>query len=490
MNVYYKNNRTKSRKILSMIFISLIIATLSFQAAACSLSQVTAPPGEPEGETVPANATGLEATTASPSIASTDYDSSACTGYTLYSPPGGNAVLIDMEGTIVKTWSIGGMPVKMLPDGEIIGSKSTRGEQQRPAAPGANRQPQAPYQDTIELVQLDWDGNEIWSFSDWDDDGTGTMMSRQHHDFEREGNPVGYYAPGQEFVESGNTLVLAHKNELVPEISNKELEDDVIYEVDWNGNLTGFEWHASDHFQEFGFDQTAINEIYRAPQFDKEKGFFDWLHINSMSLLGENHWYSNTGDERFNPANIIISSRSASFIAIISHDTGAVVWQVGPDFSSGTPGQNLRQLVGPHHAHMIPEGLPGEGNILVFDNGGQSGYGGSMSAPRYTRSYSRVVEFDPVTLEIVWQYGEQSGEEYFFSQDISSAQRLPNGNTLITEGRNGRIFEVTAEKEIVWEFSVSSTGKKDSSIYRAYRIPPEWVPSNPADYNNWGTLYE
>ena len=139
---------------------------------------------------------------------------------------------------------------------------------------------------------------------------------------------------------------------------------------------------------------------------------------------------------------------------------------------------------------MIPEGLPGEGDILVFDNGGQSGYGGSMSAPRYTRSYSRVVEFDPVTLEIVWQYGEQSGEEYFFSQDISSAQRLPNGNTLITEGRNGRIFEVTAEKEIVWEFSVSSTGKKDSSIYRAYRIPPEWVPGNPADYDNWGTLYE
>ncbi|MFC1905262.1 aryl-sulfate sulfotransferase [Chloroflexota bacterium] len=424
------------------------------------------------------------------STTSASQDASVCAGYTLYSSPRDKAVLIDMDGVIVKEWSIGGMPAKMLSDGALLGSKRNRRPLQSPARQKAGGPPQAPYQDTIEFVQLDWDGKEEWSYVDWDDDGTGVMMSRQHHDFQRQGNPVGYYAPGQEFVENGNTLILAHKNKLVPEISDRELEDDVIYEVDWNGNLTGFEWHAADHFQEFGFDQAAKDNIYRAPQYDKEKGFFDWLHINSMSLLGENRWYADTGDERFSPTNIIISSRSASFVAIVSRATGEIVWRIGLDFSASNPEQNLGQFIGPHHAHMIPEGLPGEGNILVFDNGGQSGYGGHGDAPRYTRSYSRIVEFNPVKLEIVWQYGEQSGEQYFFSPDISSAQRLPNGNTLITDGRNGRIFEVTNDNNVVWEFIAPIQNKPDNSIYRAYRIPPEWVPGNPASYKKWADLYK
>lgn len=67
----------------------------------------------------------------------------------------------------------------------------------------------------------------------------------------------------------------------------------------------------------------------------------------------------------------------------------------------------------------------------------------------------------------------------FYSGYISSAQRLPNGNTLITEGADGRIFEVTRRYEIVWEFvSPDLYGKKHNinRIYRAYRVPYEWVP--------------
>ncbi|GAG47936.1 unnamed protein product, partial [marine sediment metagenome] len=108
-------------------------------------------------------------------------------------------------------------------------------------------------------------------------------------------------------------------------------------------------------------------------------------------------------------------------------------------------------------------------------------------------------EFNPMTKKIVWEYinikGEnivehlqnwfkpRMGEEHhFFSYQISSAQRLPNGNTLITEGDNGRIFEVTRDGEIVWEY-ITPTRKHD--VYRAYRIPPDWVPENPAGYANW-----
>ena len=307
---------------------------------------------------------------------------------------------------------------------------------------------------------------------------------------------MGYYAPGQEFVDQGKTLILAFKNRVVPEVSDKELLDDVIYEVDWNGNLTGFEWHATDHFDEYGFDESAKEDMHKSVEESEEtRRFRDWLHMNSMSLLGQNHWYDETRDERFNPENIIISACEANFIAIISRATGGIVWRVGPDFVEGTPEYNLGQFVAQHHPHMIPKGLPGEGNILVFDNGGRSGYGGPTGFPRYRRQYSRVIEFNPVTLEIVWQYGTESGEEKFFSHYISSAQRLPNGNTLITEGANGRLFEVTPDKEIVWEFIAPSIegqppGRMSNSVYRAYRIPPEWVPGNPAGYAEWATLYK
>jgi hypothetical protein len=139
---------------------------------------------------------------------------------------------------------------------------------------------------------------------------------------------------------------------------------------------------------------------------------------------------------------------------------------------------------------MIPRGLPGEGNILLFDNGGWAGYGapnpGSpMGLKNALRDYSRVLEFDPDTLRIAWQYTPQeAGFEHpvdsnrFYSPFISSAQRLPNGNTLITEGSGGRIFEVNRHHEIVWEYISPYWGKlfNLNLVYRAYRVPYEWIP--------------
>ena len=74
------------------------------------------------------------------------------------------------------------------------------------------------------------------------------------------------------------------------------------------------------------------------------------------------------------------------------------------------------------------------------------------------------------------------GDDFFFSPFISNAQRLPNGNTLITEGSDGRIFEVTAEHEIVWEYICpykGTVGMPMNWVYRAYRVPYEWVPQAP-----------
>ena len=79
----------------------------------------------------------------------------------------------------------------------------------------------------------------------------------------------------------------------------------------------------------------------------------------------------------------------------------------------------------------------------------------------------------------------------FYSAVISSVQRLPNGNTLINEGTSGRIFEVTSEKEIVWQYCYEGEGEliRDDWVYRSYRVPPEWVPGNPSNYINWEFLY-
>jgi hypothetical protein len=128
---------------------------------------------------------------------------------------------------------------------------------------------------------------------------------------------------------------------------------------------------------------------------------------------------------------------------------------------------------------------------MIFDNGGWAGYGApNPSSPKgfhnALRDYSRVLEIDPLTLELVWQYKAAEGggatlpaENYrFYSGYISSAQRLPNGNTMITEGSNGRLFEVTPDHELVWEYisPYFDQNQSNNMVYRSYRYPYEWIP--------------
>ena len=350
------------------------------------------------------------------------------------------------------------------------------------------------YMDQTDLVQLDWDGNIVWKFDQYEyieDPGIDAMwMARQHHDYQREGSPTGYYAPGMEpLTDKGNTLILAHKDVTNPAISEKPLVDDVIYEVNWEGEII-WEWICSEHFDEFGFSEEAKNILSRNPNLvigNGERG--DWMHINSMSTLGPNHLYD-AGDKRFHPDNIIWDGRQTNIIAIIDKESGKIVWQIGPDYNKSEALKKMGWIIGQHHAHMIPKGLPGEGNILVFDNGGFAGYGspnpGSPTGHNNAlRDYSRILEFNPITLEVVWQYSyldanvlPKMNNYYFYSPLISSAQRLANGNTMITEGSNGHVFELTPDHEIVWEYMSPYFGDDGRSnyIYRAYRVPYEWVP--------------
>jgi hypothetical protein len=401
----------------------------------------------------------------------------AWNGYTVLSPLGTQAVIvIDMNGNVVKRWdgynnSAGG-PARIFPDGVVM------------AAAGNN----PPRQESVELVERDFEGHVIWRFDHnqqiQTQDRGAIWSARQHHDWQREDFPAGYYAPGVRPGAAGTkTLILTHSNDSRPNVANGELEDDRLIEVGWNGEIV-WEWVASDHIDEFGFSAAARNAI-KAGQGagggrGGARGDFDWLHINSATYVGPNHWFDD-GDQRFAPNNILISSRQASFLAIVARD-GKIVWRLGPDFSESKELRAIRQIIGQHHAHIIPKGLPGAGNLLVFDNGGASGYGfANPNAPdgsnSFARANSRVLEINPVTLALVWSYAGPR----FYSSNISSAQRLPNGNTLITEGAGGRLFEVTKESKIVWEYinPLFAGANPSNNVYRGYRLPYDWIPQIP-----------
>ena len=114
-------------------------------------------------------------------------------------------------------------------------------------------------------------------------------------------------------------------------------------------------------------------------------------------------------------------------MGIIDKKSGDFTWRIGDDV-----------LAQQHDPSILSNG-----NVLIFDNG--------QFRRDTTGLFSRVIEVDPKTNEIVWTY-QDNPRINFFSSHISGARRLVNGNTLITEGMFGRMFQVTPDGEVVWEY--------------------------------------
>lgn len=395
----------------------------------------------------------------------------AWNGFTVLSILDTPAVLvIDMNGRTVKRWdgldvSAGG-PARILPGGVLV------------APTGAFPR----HQESTALIAAAFDGRELWRFDRAEEieiDGHRQWSARQHHDWQPADFPAGYFSPSfTPAPTGGKTLLLAHTSHRNPAVAPVLLEDDRLLEIDGAGRVV-WDWRAADHIDELGFDAPARAAIARIGTRDG----YDWLHLNSARYLGPNGWQE-AGDARFHPDHVIVSSRSASLVAIVARD-GSIAWRIGPDFSATPEQRALGQVIGQHDAHMIPPGLPGAGNLLLFDNGGASGVGdpspiSPLGNSIYQRASSRVLEIDPVSLALVWSYAAPN----FFSTNISSAQRLPNGNTLITEGAPGRVFEVNAARETVWEFMnpPGEAGRRTNAVYRAYRLPYGWIPQLPVPH--------
>lgn len=348
-------------------------------------------------------------------------------GYTIYQNMAETGVtMIGMSGETIKQWRPDGYATtysaKPLDNGRILALAA------RTDCPSAN---------VLGLIELDFSGEVVWSYFHPDDISA-------HHDFER--------------LSNGDTLILMKVPVADRAVSKINLADDLIIEVDPDGN-TVWEWLASDHFAELGFDDTARALIYEAGG--------DYLHANSIQSLPRTDL---ADDLRFAEGNIMVSFRAANLIIIIDKTTGGVVWRSGPQ---------LPATIAQHNAHLIAPGLPGEGRLLVFDNGGIAGY------PPLERYYSQVLEIDPISWETAWAYpplGTEGVRDRFFSRYVSGAQRLPNGNTLVCDGDNSRLVELSAEGERVWEYVDQKVGDEfnpgayGNSIYRAVRVGRDWVP--------------
>lgn len=264
------------------------------------------------------------------------------------------------------------------------------------------------------LVKLDRDSNVIWSY-----------LQPTHHDFD--------VAP------DGSIVVLTHEivDTPLPQLDHlvsPRIEDFVVV-------LSP----EGEELRKISLLQAVDESDYRQLLFEVSSfALADPLHANSVHVITEQE------AERFGygrAGQLLVSFRELGAIGVVDVDQGKLLWAVKGYWS------------GQHDPHIVENG-----NVLLFDNRGNF---------RKPDGRSRVIEFEPGTMRIVWQY-TGTAESPLESDIRSEVQRLPNGNTLITESNGGRILEVTADRDIVWEYTNPVRGGPDDRkipiICRAQRI--------------------
>ena len=204
---------------------------------------------------------------------------------------------------------------------------------------------------------------------------------------------------------------------------------DVLVEVDADGNRI-WEWHAAEH----------LDPERHVITFNDLRD--EWSHGNTVVPLPNDR--------------VMFSFRNISTVGIIDKATGNIEWQIGDNV-----------LAQQHDPSLLDNG-----NVLIYDNGSHSRHNPLPA--------SRVIEVDTATNEIVWEYRDNPPFN-FFSAYISGARRLPNGNTLITEGQPGRIFQVTLDGDVVWEyinphFAPNEQGYEINSVFRSNHYLREQIP--------------
>jgi len=239
-----------------------------------------------------------------------------------------------------------------------------------------------------------------------------------------------------EVTDDGSIWVLTRRAEMLPRFSDlRPVLHDFITRLDPDGRARS--------------EASVLAAIERSPWGRGLRELMpphgDLLHTNTLEILGR----STAGSvPAFAAGNALISMREIDTVAVVDLAAERVVWA-------------LTGLWVEQHQPTIV----GDGRLLVFDNRGGA------------QGRSRVLELDPATQEIHWEYGSGEG---LYSATCGSSQRLPNGNTLITESDNGRALEVTPEGGIVWEYRTPHRAgpRKEliATLFEVVRLPRDAAP--------------
>ena len=432
-------------------------------------------------------------------------------GYTVFAPKQNTMTyIINNEGRIVHKWTASkyppGQAVYLLENGDLLRACMTKGQLSSGGGEGGR------------IEEYNWNDSLVWSM----DYSSTTYM--QHHDIKRlpNGNIIMLVVEKKTYAE-----VLAagfNPNKFQPEIATKQMMlPDYIVEIkptSPTGGTVVWEWHVWDHVIQ-SYDSTKLNfgvpknhpELIDAAGDQKALPLF-WNHMNSID---------------YNPKfdQIVVSVRGNSEFWIIDHSTttaeskshaggkrgkgGDLLYRWGNPMAYGAGTMSDEKLYQQHDAEWIKSGCPGAGDIMCFNNG-------------LGRNYSTVDQITP-PVDTAGNYSRTSGSAYgptaltwtyvatppssLYAQDISGAQRLPNGNTLVDDGPAGAFTEVTSGGQIVWKYinptanqgalaytgtipdDTTHPGEKLNSVFRVYKYAADYAAFSGRDLTpgNFVELY-
>jgi uncharacterized protein (UPF0248 family) len=352
----------------------------------------------------------------------------AFAGFTLFAPhfvESRTVYLIDLQGEVVHTWNMPyppGLSGYLTERGTLFFNGRTSEQ---------SFLSRFPFKGGV-VLEADWNGKVLWEVRHPDHHHHGILLRNGNvllHCMGEVPEEIARRVKGG--MAEGNMQSGQYASRPVSEAD--KMYSDYLAEVTPAGH-TVWEWRTWEYLDPVA---DGIAEV-QAPRTL-------WAQGNSVEELPE-------GD-------ILASYRPTSTVIRISRKTGKIVWKLGPPTVAG------------QHAPTLLE----NGNILIFDNGPHRL---DDSVP-----YSRAIEVDPATNAIVWKYQDKPAWN-FFSPRMGCAQRLPNGNTLITESSFGRFFEVTKEGEIVWEyvnpffgkpFFGGPPGSESNQVFRAVRYSADEI---------------
>ena len=417
-------------------------------------------------------------------------------GYTLFAPKQNTMTyLINNDGRIVHQWTASkyppGQSVYLLESGHLLRTCMTPGNLGTGGGEGGR------------IEEYDWNDSLVWQL----DYSTTTYM--QHHDIKR--------------LPNGNIIMLVVEKKTLAEIQIAGFDTSMMQEPDFrqkqillpdaiveiqptlpSGGTVVWQWHVWDHLIQ-NHDATKSNygvpsahpELIDAAGDHRSLPIF-WNHMNSID-------YNATFDQ------IALSVRGNSEVWIIDHSTtttqaaghtggtsgkgGDLLYRWGNPITFGAGTSSDEKLFQQHDAEWIKARCPGAGDIMCFNNGVGRNYStiDQITLPvdskgNYTLAAGKA--FGPTSL--TWTY-QATPPTSLYGADISGAQRLPNGNTLINNGPLGTFIEVTATGQVVWQYicpvvltgvltwsssipdDIGRPGEKMNSVFRTYRYAPDYA---------------